>query len=373
MYHFTRITRNEFLSSCLLGFLLWVLIFFAGSPVLACSRLLSANNGQAVLVGRNMDWPENVDSNLWFLPRGINRNGLREGNAVVWTAKYSSIVAASTIKGQSFVSDGINEKGLEANLLWLDENDFGKRDETKPGLSAALWAQYFLDNYFTVAEVVKAVRAGGYQIVDFNVPMFIPTVGITEARASMHISLADKTGDSAIIEYLNGEPVIYHDRKFTIMTNSPTFDKQQENLKQYQGFGGNKPLSGTVEADDRFVRASFYLKNLPQPNNLREAIAHILSVTRNVSQPFTVALDPDHPNISFTIWRTVGDLTNGYYYYESTISPYLIWVDFAEFDSKAGAPAMKLDLSKNPDYCGNVSKLFQKADPTELKVPKFFN
>ena len=115
------------------------------------------------------------------------------------------------------------------------------------------------------------------------------------------------------------------------------------------------------------------MKNLPQPGNLREAIAHTLSVTRNASQPFIVTLDPKHPYTSATIWRTIGDLTNGYYYYESTISPYLIWADFAGFDSKAGSPAMKLDLSKNPDYYGDVSKFFQKADPKELKVPKFFD
>ncbi|MDD5021145.1 MAG: linear amide C-N hydrolase [Endomicrobiaceae bacterium] len=363
--------RKFFSFFCLISFLAGVFFFLADGVVLACSRVLSANNGQAVLVGRNMDWPENVDSALWFLPRGIQRKGLTDGNSLIWSAKYSSIVTASSVKGKSFASDGINEKGLEANLLWLDESDYGKRDELRPGLSIALWAQYILDNYSTVEEAVQAIKLGEYQIVDVNIPMFIPTVGTTMSRASLHLALADKTGDSAIIEYINGKPVIYHDRNYVIMTNSPTFDKQQENLKQYSGFGGEKPLPGTSQATDRFVRASFYLKNLPQPHNLREAIAHMLSVTRNVSQPFIVSLDPKHPYTAATIWRTVGDLTNGYYYYESTISPYLVWADFTEFNSAVGAPAMKLDLSKNPDYNGNVSKLFKKADPTELKAPKF--
>jgi len=355
---------------CFISLISALILFSAGTPVQACSRVLSANNGQAVLVGRNMDWPENLDSTLWFLPKGITRKGLTEGNTMTWSAKYSSIVTASNIKDQSFVSDGINEKGLEANLLWLDESNYGKRDETKPGLSIALWAQYMLDNYTTVAEAVEAMRAGRYQIVDVNIPMYIPTVGITEERASLHLALADKTGDSAIIEYLNGKPVIYHDRNYTIMTNSPTFDKQQENLRKYKGFGGEKPLPGTSEPTDRFVRASFYQKNLPKPGNLREAIAHILSITRNASQPFIKTLDPKQPYTSATIWRTVGDLTNGYYYYESTISPYLMWAGFADFNSDS---AMKLDLGKSPDYYGDVSKFFKKADPAELKVPKFFN
>ena len=369
----SNFSKNVFLCLCMLSFLSFVFVFLAYSPASACSRVLSANNGQAVLVGRNMDWPENIDSAFWFLPRGIKRSGLAGGNAMVWAAKYSSIVTASTVKGQSFVSDGLNEKGLEANQLWLNESDYGARNETKPGLSIALWAQYVLDNYSTVADAVRDIQSGLYQIVDVNIPMYIPTVGVTEARASLHLALADRTGDSAVIEYLNGKPVIYHDRKYTIMTNSPTFDKQQENLKKYKGFGGKKPLPGTSDAADRFVRASFYMKNTPQPNNIREAIAYMLSVTRNASQPFIVTLDPKHPYTAATIWRTVGDLTNGYYYYESTISPYLVWADFAEFDSGAGSQAMKLELSKNPDYYGNVSKFFQKADPAELKVPKFFD
>lgn len=357
--------KSLFLVLCLSGYFLLATDNF----VFACSRVLSANNGQAVLVGRNMDWPENVDSALWFLPKGFKRSGLADGNALVWSAKYNSLIVASSVKGQSFASDGINEKGLEANLLWLNESDYGKRNKSRKGLSIALLAQYVLDNYATVGEAVEAIKKEQFQIVDINIPMYIPTVGTTITKASLHLALADKTGDSAIIEYINGKPVIYHDRNYTIMTNSPTFDKQQENLKQYQCFGGDKPVPGTSQATDRFVRASFYLKNLPKPNNLREALANMLSVTRNASQPFIVSLDPKNPYTAATIWRTVGDLTNGYYYYESTNSPYLVWADFSGFNS--ATEAMKLDLSNNHDYHGNVSNLFQKADPAELKVPKF--
>ena len=53
--------QRFFLVLCLSGSLLLA----TDSLVFACSRVLSANNGQAVLVGRNMDWPENVDSSLW--------------------------------------------------------------------------------------------------------------------------------------------------------------------------------------------------------------------------------------------------------------------------------------------------------------------
>jgi penicillin V acylase-like amidase (Ntn superfamily) len=72
----------------------------------------------------------------------------------------------------------------------------------------------------------------------------------------------------------------------------PTFDKQLENLKQYQGFGGDKYLPGTTEAADRFVRAAYYQKSLLRDvTTAREAVAGVISVARNVSQPFGTA-DP---------------------------------------------------------------------------------
>ena len=116
-----------------------------------------------------------------------------------------------------------------------------------------------------------------------------------------------------------------------IMTNDPPFDQQLENLKQFKGFGGNKLLPGTTDSADRFVRAAYYQKNLPEPSNIRETIAGVSSVARNVSQPFGIA-DPFRPNISSTRWRTVSDLTNMVYYFESTSSPNIIWVKLNKLD-----------------------------------------
>lgn len=78
-----RSFQRIFLVLCLSG----ALFLTTDSLIFACSRVLSANNGQAVLVGRNMDWPQNVDSAFWFLPKGLKREGLTEGKALMWTSK----------------------------------------------------------------------------------------------------------------------------------------------------------------------------------------------------------------------------------------------------------------------------------------------
>lgn len=56
--------------------LLVVLGLALATPARPCSRILWNDNGRAVLVGRNMDWKEDLKSNLWLLPRGMKRHGL---------------------------------------------------------------------------------------------------------------------------------------------------------------------------------------------------------------------------------------------------------------------------------------------------------
>lgn len=57
-----------------------------------------------------------------------------------------------------------------------------------------------------------------------------------------------------------------------------------------------------------------------------KAIAGVLSVMRNISVPFG-APNAQHPEVNPTLWRTVADLTNGVYFFESTTSPNIIWVE----------------------------------------------
>src|SRR5256885_15276532 len=80
-------------------------------------------------------------------------------------------------------------------------------------------AQYVLDNFATVKEAVAALEKEPFTIVSDNVP--------GENRlTTLHLSMSDASGDSAIVEYINGRQVIHHGREYQVMTNSPTFDQQ---------------------------------------------------------------------------------------------------------------------------------------------------
>jgi choloylglycine hydrolase len=151
------------------------------------------------------------------------------------------------------------------------------------------------------------------------------------------------------------------DRRYRIVTNEPTYDKQIENLKQYKGFGGEKALPGTTEAADRFVRGAYYLTRLPPPSSDRETIAAMLSVMRSMSQPMGKP-DPARPNISMTVCTLVFDLTRRGIYYESMTSPYPIWVLMDKLDLSEGRPALKLADVNKVDRIGDVSDKLEKAE-----------
>lgn len=322
----------------------------APGPAAACSRALWNWPGRGVYVGRNMDWFEDIRSNIWILPRGMQRDGAAPVNPLRWASRFGSLVV--TAYDHSAV-DGVNEAGLAGHVLYLPETSTGPREPALPGLSMSLWLAWYLDSCATVAEAVERTRARPFQLrmaVD-------PTSGKT---GTIHIALNDRGGDSAILECIGGQITIYHDRRFVVMTNQPTFDKQLENLRRFQGFGGTEPLPGTHEAADRFVRAAYYVSRLPVPRSEREAVASIMSVMRNVSAPFGVS-DPARPNISMTVWRSVISLEQRVMYYDAVFSPNVFWMNYGSYDYAPGAGVRKLTVTDNFELHGNVDREFRPA------------
>lgn len=164
-----------------------------------CTRVIWPDANGAVVVGRNMDFHRDLKSNLWTRPRGISRDDGVKGE-LTWTSKYGSVIAAAF----DIISvDGLNEVGLAGHVLWLAESTYGEYDESRPALSQAIWLQYFLDNFATVADAVEWIEKTDVQVIQ----MPDPTGG---TPPTIHLALDDAAGDSAIIEYLDGKPHVYH-------------------------------------------------------------------------------------------------------------------------------------------------------------------
>lgn len=337
-------------------FLLLFIFSNVSYDALACTRVVYHGPNGLVLTGRSMDWSHDILTNLWIFPRGMDRNGEVGPKSLKWKSKYGSVIASGY---DVSTTDGMNEKGLVANVLWLAESTYPVWDQSKPGLSIAAWTQYVLDNFATVSETVNELQKENFAIITANVP--------GQSRlTTLHLSVSDASGDNAIFEYIDGKLVIHHDKSYKVMTNSPIFDKQLALNEYWHEIGGTTMLPGTNRAADRFVRASFYINAIPQTDDTRIAVASVFSVVRNCSVPFGITT-PNQPNISSTRWRTVADHKNLVYYFESALTPNTFWVDFKTVDFSEKAPVKKLNLSKNETYAGNAASSFINTKPFKFE------
>lgn len=326
------------------------LISLPMSIAYCCTTVFSNNNGIAPVVARSTDLYISDSPKLVIYPKNLDHNGESGANPLKWKSKYGSLVV--TEFNSNAASDGINEEGLAAHLLYLSKTQYPESNKEKPSISNLLWAQYVLDNFKTVKEALAHIE--NLQVV------------ATELHGKiwpLHLALEDQSGDSAIIEYINGKIKIYHSPDYQIMTNEPAYDIQLSNLKKYRSFGGQLPIPGDPDPLSRFVRASFYLKTLPKAANNTEAIANVFSVIRSVMVPFG-AVDTsgnETEDAWATRWISIADLKNKVYYFNSTITPNLIWLDLNKFDFSAGAKTLTID-PLDVNLAGDISqKILSKS------------
>lgn len=349
---------------CICALIVVTFILQHSGAAFGCSRILWNNNSKAVVVSRSMDWEHHFGEKLIVYPRGLSLTGAAGENSAAWTSKYGSLAVIPF----GFVTDkmalanlpkadldplidgcmeGINEKGLTVHLLYLGPEKHEARDK-RPGISYLRIMRYFLDNFKTVDEAVAGLDK--VQVVPVKIAgIVIPA----------HYAFEDATGDSAILEFIDGKMKLYHGKDYRIMTNDPEYSSQLENLKQYKAFGGTKiELPGGVEPEDRFVRASVYLKTLPEPKDNYEAVAMVSGLIRNVSVPFGALYRSGPASTYPTWWVNATDITNRVLYFNWTLHPNVVWVDLKNLDFSGGAPIKVLD-ARDREMAGEVSKSFK--------------
>ena len=294
----------------------------------ACTRAVYIGPDNMVITGRTMDWKEDIMSNIYVFPRGIQRAGYNKENAVKWTSKYGSVIATGYDIG---TCDGMNEKGLVASLLFLPESVFDRQGDTRPVMGISIWTQYVLDNFATVHEAVEELKKESFRIDAPHMP--------NGSASTLHLAITDETGNTAVLEYLDGNLSIHEGKEI----------------------GGLQMLPGTNRSSDRFVRASFYIHAIPQTPDAKIAVPSVLSVMRNVSVPFGITT-PDKPHISSTRWRSVSDQKNKIYYFESVMTPNLFWLDLKKIDFSPKAGIKKLPLTNGKIYAGDAVKDLKDSD-----------
>jgi len=308
---------------------LWLIPFLSPPGGLACSALF-LDSTEGVLCAENFDW--NVRDGLVMInKRNIKKAALvlRGDDCVpaVWTSRYGSITFNHVAR--EFFHGGMNEKGLFITGLLLPGSRYPPHD-SRPVVSSTQWKQYVVDNFSTVKETLAAhdrVR-----------------VWSRTGRYPTHYFLCDRTGDCAVIEFLEGEMVVYRgkDLPVKVLTNNRYLDSVQY-LKKHNGFGGSQPFSAGTGSLARFARASGMVARF-DPKKNRSAADHAFQILEEVSQG------------AYTVWRVVYDLKNLRIRFRTIDQPRIRYVDFKSFDFSCTTPVKVLDMAKT--LSGDVSKAF---------------
>lgn len=322
----------------------------------ACSRVFSNANGQAMVVGRTMDLFLDDRVALALRPRGLNAGGMQgldDPNPLRWRARYGSTGALSIGK---VLSDGLNERGLNANLLYLGTSRYPSRNPAIPALSNSRMAEYVVDNFATVEEAIAGLRR--VQVVSDT---------LLNRQWGLHLSIADRSGDSAVIEFIDGEMKVKRGNDSLVMTNEPGLNWQLNNRRRYKPFGGTLPLPGDIDPPSRFVRASAYLSTLPKPANAGEAEAHVYGVMKNVAVPAGAQdySSGDSEDTWVTLWTTIANLSQGHYGIQLNSDPDPVWVSLSRLQWTG--PGMRVLPLRGIGRSGDISNLLNAA-PLQTKT-----
>lgn len=325
----------------------------------ACSRVLyvgdtAVANADSVLriVGRSLDWKTPIPTNIYTYPAGMKKVGYTGDNSVKWTSKYGAVYAVSYDGG---ITEGMNEKGLVINSLFCRGAVYNNASTVgKPEISMAMFVGWLLDMNATTADVVKVLRAHDFALGGATFD--------EGTAAALHWGITDATGHSAVVEFDKGDINIYEGQDIKVLTNLPQYPAMEAINAYWEGIGGQHMLPGTVTSPDRFVRGSFFEKNVVHTNDVNVGLPILRSIMYNVSVPYLYTVETQ-PNVSSTQWRSYANLRDKTYGFETATNLGVFWVDLKRVDLRHGAPVRRLDVSQTRSVVGDATALLKPHKP----------
>lgn len=292
-----------------------------------CTALTLKTKQNEVLFGRNLDYVVNINESVHLIPRKYKwRSGVTDKNEYV---KNAILGMGTILNNYPYLTDGFNENGLGCAALYFPGYASYDKNLKENGINLSpydviLW---ILGNFNTVEEVTSAFK--DVTIVDIpKIEDYLPT--------EFHWIVADRSGKSIVIENTKEALCIYDD-KLGILTNSPTFDWQMTNLKQYitltpkqpssvywsgqkitplgQGLGAFG-LPGDNTPPSRFARIAFTKNFIPTPTDEKCGIIEFFNALNPVFEVKGSIITPDGLNET-SIYTSCMNLQKGIYYYST--------------------------------------------------------
>ena len=340
---------------CLSGvftFLFLLAVIMQPTNTDACTGLTVKSKDGGIVFVRSLEFGVDLKSSIAIIPRNYSFTGTApdKNPGLQWEVKYGTVGA--TEFDTELLVDGINEKGLQAGIFFFPnvaKYQTVTSDEYKNTIAPWELATWLLTRFATVPEAlegVKTIKVTGTDWDKLDMPM------------ELHFIISDTNGDSAVIEYVNGELNIYNN-PLGVITNAPAFDWQLTNLQNYAnlspmaaegktyagmkinptGMGsGMYGLPGDATPPSRFVRAALFSQNAYPVDTAEEAVQQAVRLINSFYLIAGVNRDNNNGKVvtDITEWQTISDLKNLSYYFATYENPATLnKVDLKEIDFDA--------------------------------------
>lgn len=290
----------------------------------ACTTF-NLRSGDINIFGKNYDWSVGEGAVI------INKRGMAKtamtvkdetGTPASWKSKYGSITFNQY--GREFALGGINEAGLVVELMAVPEGDFPAPD-SRAYLGKTQYRQYLLDSFSTVKEVIES-------------DSLIRVSGKGKAPA-FHLLISDRSGNSAVIEFIGGKRVVYTGETMPVRALSNT--SYANSLTHWKA--KKIPTEDKWMSVERFIRAadsanSFDAKAVKAP------VDHAFGILKQATQG------------DKTKWNIVYDISNLRVFFHTSSNPKERFVDLKDVDFSCKSPAKMIDIDTGN---GSVVSSFQ--------------
>ena len=299
----------------------------------SCSTFM-LHTDDAFLIGHNLDQGWETPGTILINQRNVQKTGvsLQElmygveppNPAIAWTSRYGSVTFNAW--GKEFIDGGINEVGLYIHEMSLLGTRFPENGE-RPRMFMMQWMQYQLDNYASVEEVLSNLS------------------NIVLDGWWWHFFVSDREGNTAAIEFLDGDLTVYTGDSMPIPVLCNTaYPDELSNLEAYAGFGGEKPVRLRHKSTERFVHAAHMIRNAPETVDSDYGFKILKNLERGLTR-----------------WSIVIDVNQGRVYFHTSEGRKIKYFDMARLDFAPDTPVKMLDV--HADLKGDVLGYFVDYSP----------
>ncbi len=282
-------------------------------PARECSSLVLDNHGFPVFA-TNFDDHSFREGLVFINGRGVEKTGVdpsTSGEYAHWRSRYASVTF--NLVGFQYAWAGMNEAGLTLSTMYLHDTEQPAADQ-RPPLDSGVWMQYILDSCRTVADVVASDARVRIYTVD-------------------HYLVADRLGNCAAIEFLDGEMVVHSgDMPAPVLTN--TVYNQSVNTWLGLRDGGNYSALGA--SLQRFCLAADRV----------EGFASAAETAVNYAFDTLEIIAGENFSIHGSQWSIVFDTENLRAYFRTLDHPEIRYLDLADFTLGCGPPVQMLDIQE---------------------------